>query len=391
MNPNESGSMRLAEFVVANEERILQEFEDFARTHTIAGESMDLTALRDHASPILHAIALDMNQPQTRAAQAEKSKGDTPLSQESASTPAAKHGADRAGSGFTIAEMFSEYRALRASVLRLWTESRRALDETDLRDLMRFNEAIDQALAESVTEFTSNIGESREMFLGILGHDLRSPLDAVLAASSFLTTDGGLTGANLTMASRIRSSARRMRTLVSDLLDFTRSRLGGGIPVEPVDTDIDEIAREVIAEIDASYPGSEFRFETSGNVRGQWDGKRVTQALSNLIGNARQHGSDGTLITVTARGKAEEVAVSVHNHGPAIPGDDRRVLFEPYKRRSAGQQGDDPDSMGLGLYIAQQIALAHGGTIDVQSSADRGTTFTLHLPRHKTLPVQKQV
>ena len=381
MNPNESDSMRLAEFVVANEESILQEFENFARTHTTAGESMDIAALRDHASAMLHAIALDMNQPQTRAAQAAKSRGDAPKSHESGRTPAAKHGSDRAGSGFTMAEMFAEYRALRASVLRLWTESRKALDETDLADVMRFNEAIDQALSESITQFTSHISESREMFLGILGHDLRSPLDAILAASSFLTTDGNLTAANLTMATRIQSSATRMRTLVTDLVDFTRSRLGGGIPVERSEADIGEIAREVITEIGASYPGTEFRFESSGDVRGQWDSKRVTQALSNLIGNARQHGSERTRITVTARGEADEVVVSVHNHGPAIPPDEQRVLFEPYRRRSSGQQRDDAGSVGLGLYIAQEIALAHGGSIDVQSSADRGTTFTLRLPR----------
>jgi signal transduction histidine kinase len=373
--------MRLPQFIVANMEPILKEFEEFARTHTVAGETMDMRSLRDHAAAMLSTIILDLEQPQGERAQEQKSKGDAPASPEADPTAAEKHGADRAGSGFTLDEMFAEYRALRASVLRLWTNACSSLNEGDLQDLIRFNEAIDQALAESITRYSTGIEHSREMFLAILGHDLRTPLGAVITASSFLVSDGELEEGNLTLAKRILSSGERMQTLVSDLLDFTRSRLGRGIPVTRTDVDIAQIGRATIEEIAAQHPTRELRFEAAGDLTGQWDGKRVSQAVSNLVGNAVQHGTDDTPIEVTARGDADEVVVSVHNEGPVIAADDHDRIFDPFKRIDSSGDGQDQSSMGLGLYIAQQIALAHGGWIELESSEERGTTFELHLPR----------
>jgi signal transduction histidine kinase len=374
--------MRLSTFILSNTEQILQGFEEFARTHTTADETMDIASLRDHAAPMLAAIAADMQQPQSEGARARKSRGDAPAAAEGAPTAAAQHGTDRAGSGFTLEEMFAEYRALRASVLRLWTRARGQLDETDLQDLIRFNEAIDQALAESITRYSTGIEQSREMFLAILGHDLRTPLSAVLTASSFLVTEGELTGANFTLAARIKRSGERMQALIGDLLDFTRSRLGRGIPVTRTSTDVERIGREVIEEIGAHHPDRELHLETSGDLRGEWDDKRIAQALSNLIGNAVQHGAEDTPIAVGARGKADEVIVTVHNLGPVIAGDDQHRIFKPFQRVVLAESSrPEQASMGLGLYIAQQIAIAHGGWIDVRSSEEHGTTFELRLPR----------
>src|SRR5690606_20222869 len=238
----------------------------FARTHTTAGETMDIRSLRDHADGMLRAIALDMEEPQTEREQKRKSKGEAPPEEEAGPTAAEQHGADRAGSGFTLPETLSEYRALRANVLRLWTQAQRRADEVDLQDLIRFNEAIDQALAESIAEYSTGIEHSREMFLAILGHDLRSPLGAVLTASSFLVTEGKLAGENLTLATRIRNSGERMLALVSDLLDFTRSRLGRGIPITRTDTDIATLSRETLDEIGARHPDREFRLAATGDL-----------------------------------------------------------------------------------------------------------------------------
>ena len=374
--------MRLPQFIVANAEPILAEFEEFARTHTDPGETMDIPALRDHAAGMLSTIVQDIEEPQTEGEQTRKSKGEAPEEQEAGRTAAEQHGADRAGSGFSLAEMFSEYRALRASVLRLWTDSRGRLDEADLQDLIRFNEAIDQALAESITEYSTGIEHSREMFLAILGHDLRSPLGAVLTASSFLVTEGALSGENLTLASRIQTSGKRMLGLVSDLLDFTRSRLGSGIPITPTDTDLATLSSETLDEVRAHHPDRDFRFAASGDLRGQWDGERVSQALSNLIGNAVQHGNATSPIVVTAREEADGIAISVQNRGAVIPGADQADIFNPFKSIASSEtHKQDQKSMGLGLYIAQQIAIAHGGVIDVESSEELGTTFRLHLPR----------
>lgn len=377
----EAQTIRLAQFIRREREQILEEFEEFARTHTAAGDTMDISALRDHAGGMLSTIALDLDEPQGDAAQERKSKGDAPGNGQAADTSAEKHGTDRAESGFSLKEMISEYRALRASVVRLWSDDR-ALDGTDVKDLIRFNEAVDMALAESITRFSTGLDRSREMFLAILGHDLRTPLNAVVAASSFLVTSGGLTGRSLVMAERIKSSGRRMTGLVGDLLDFTRSRLGRGIPLTAVEVDLAEIGREVVEEVQAMHPTGDLRFEVDGDVRGDWDPSRVSQAMSNLIANAVQHGTESTPIVVTVRGAADEVVVSIHNLGRVIKAEDQQLIFDPFKRLVSEESDGLPrGSMGLGLYIAKEIALAHGGSIELRSTVEKGTTFELHLPR----------
>lgn len=374
--------MRLARFIREEQERILEEFEDFARNHTSVGDTMDMRELRDHAAGMLSEIAKDIERPQSDAAQERKSKGRAPDNGTGVDSAAEKHGSDRAESGFSLEEMFSEYRALRASVLRLWTDGHGALDERDVHDLIRFNEAIDMSLAESITTFSTGLDHSKEMFLAVLGHDLRTPLNAVVTASSFLTTNGGLTGRNLTLAGRIYSSATRMNGLVGDLLDFTRARLGRGIPITPTEIDLAEIGRDAVDECQATFPTGEVRFEVIGNVHGEWDPSRVNQALCNLIDNAAQHGAASTPIVVTARGAVDEVVVSVHNLGRVIAPEDQEAIFDPFKRIGAEESELTPQgSMGLGLYITKQVALAHGGSIELSSTVEDGTTFELHLPR----------
>ena len=373
--------MRLSEFVLENMEDILAEFESFARSHTTAGSSMDMEGLRDHAAGILSAVALDLTRPQTEAEGARKSKGDAPGSE--AMTAAEQHGTDRADSGFTLEEMFSEYRALRASVLRLWIAERGQPDETDLQDLIRFNEAIDQALAESIRRYARSISSSREMFLAILGHDLRTPISAIVTAAGFMEAQQTDDGASPGMASVIRRSGERMSRLVDDLLDFTLTRLGPGIPVEFVETDIGEITRAAIEEVSAVHPGRTFHFDADGNLQGSWDADRMRQAVSNLIGNAVQHGAPDGPVTLRVRGGEDEVSVTVHNVG-IMPGEERRHIFDPFKRLAPEvTAGHDRRSMGLGLYIAEQIVIAHGGSIDVETSADAGTTFSIRVPRQR--------
>jgi signal transduction histidine kinase len=371
----------LAEFITLNQEAILGEFEEFARSHTGAGAAMDIRSLRDHAEAMLGAIALDMEQPQTGADQTRKSRGDAPPIFEAPETAAELHGADRAVSGFSLDEMVAEYRALRASVLRLWLGAAPKLDAEDLDDLIRFNEGIDQALAESITRYSTDLAQSREMFLAILGHDLRTPLGAVYTASRFLAQEGGLTGRNLVLANRISRSSDRMNSLISDLLDFTLSRLGRGIPTSPTETNLGEIVTEAIDEIRSQHPELDIRLEQWGDLRGFWDGKRLGQALANLIGNAVQHGADTAPIRVGAIGTPDESMITVHNFGTMIPPEDQPSIFDPYKRLLATGARQVQGSMGLGLFITNLIATAHGGRVDVVSSDERGTTFTLHLPR----------
>lgn len=371
----------LADFIVANREPILAEWEKFARTCTPAAGGMDVPALRDHASEMLTVIAADLRTPQGGTEQAEKSQGKAPADS-GAVTAAEEHGADRAESGFTIEQMVAEYRALRASVIRLWTEARGEITAADVDDLTRFNEAIDQSLAESVARYTEELDTSKEMFLAILGHDLRTPLGVVYTSARFMLDTGELAEPHLTLMERIARSSTRMVRMVGDLLDFTRSRLGGGIPIVREDMSMGKVVHDVVDELAALHPEHSLRIDARGEQRGSWDCARISQALANLVGNALEHGSAGTPVTVTVGGDDDEITVAVHNRGPAIPASRRSGIFNPMKPRegAAGDRGPT-GSLGLGLYIAERIVHAHGGTIEVDSSEQGGTTFMVHLPR----------
>ena len=374
--------MRLADFIESNCEPILAEWVAFASTSGPAGEAMDRAALRDHALEMLKVFVKDLRTPQSDAEQTEKSKGNADSAPDAPDTAAEVHGAGRAESGFTLGEMVSEYRALRASVIRLWTKATGSLTGPDLEDLMRFNEAIDQALAESVTRYTLDLDRSQEMFVAILGHDLRSPLSAVTMASQFMLETGELKEPHLTLTTRIVRAARRMNQMVGDLLDFTRSRLGPGIPIVRARIDMAKVASDAVDEMAAAHPDSVLAFRASGDLWGEWDAARISQLLANLLGNAVQHGAAKSTISVTANGEAKEVVLRVHNRGPVIPVSDLHGLFSPLKRLKSGvATAPDSNSLGLGLYIAERIVSAHGGSIDVSSSEDAGTVFTVHLPR----------
>ncbi len=375
--------MRLADFITANFEPILTEWVAFAATCGPAGKAMDRAALRDHAVEMLKIIVTDLQTPQTDAQQTEKSRGNAPApSDDAADTAAEVHGAARAESGFTLEEMVSEYRALRASVIRLWTEAKGSLTGADLEDLMRFNEAIDQALAESVTRYTLDLDHSRELFIAILGHDLRSPLSAVITSSQFMVETGELHGAQRALLGGILRSSRRMNLMVGDLLDFTRIRLGPGIPVVRQPMDMATAAADAVAEMAAAYPARELALETLGDARGAWDPERIGQVLANLLGNAVHHGSAETPVRLTVEGDDHGVTLRVHNRGPAIPASEFHGLFSPLKRLHSGATTEHHSgSLGLGLYIVDRIVTAHGGTIDVSSSVEAGTTFTVRLPR----------
>ncbi len=374
--------MRLADFIEGNTEPIIAEWVAFAETCGPAGGTMELEALRDHAVEMLQHIVVDLRTPQTDAEQAEKSKGQTEPSDEGADTAAEVHGAGRAESGFTVGEMVSEYRALRASVIRLWTNANHMLTGDDFEDLMRFNEAIDQSLAESVTRYTQDIDQSKQMFVAILGHDLRTPLGTVVTAAQFMIDTGELAEPHRSLMLRIVRSARRMNRMVGDLLDFTRGQLGSGVPIVRADMDLAKDAADAVEEMATAHPASRLKLNTSGDLRGNWDAARIGQVLANLLGNAVEHGAPATTISVTARGEANEVVLQVHNNGAAIPRSELPGLFSPFKRLGQGAAvGTASSNLGLGLYIVDRIVTAHGGSIDVKSSVDAGTFFTVRLPR----------
>ncbi len=363
--------MDLAEFIDAERVTIVAEWETFARSLMPAGGAMSRLALRDHADEILSAIIRDMKSRQTAAEQAEKSKGRGEA--QNLGEMGRLHAALRIEVGFKLGQMVAEYRALRASVLRLWQKS-----GSDPGGVTRFNEAIDEALTEAVGRFMVTTEHYRDQSLGILGHDLRNPLSAIIMGSALLVATEGLDDKSVRVASRILNSANRMNRMIADLLDLTRTRFGELIPVVRLPMDLGPLCRQVVAEFEGLHPdGLEFRAE--GDLRGEWDSDRIAQVLSNLLRNAIQHGSKGDPISLTAKDNGAEVLLEVHNSGPGIPDGALNTIFEPMVRHTAR---DNPTSgLGLGLYIASQVVMSHGGTLDVTSTEAAGTTFTLHLPR----------
>jgi len=373
--------MRLADFILGNVESILLEWEQFARG-LAPGSAMDVIALRDHAEDILRVTARDMVSSQSADEQAAKSKGHGGGGTESAHLDRAsnEHALDRLSSGFNLIDVVAEYRALRASVLRLWQQSVRTADEDDLQDLTRFNESIDQSLAEAVKSYTDRVDQSRELFLATLGHDLRNPLNAIVVSSELLARSGQLDEENTCIASQMSGFAKVMTGMIDDLLDFTRSRLGGGMPVSATRTDLQHLCRDVLNEFRAAHPRRPLSFRSFGDTSGEWDAARLRQVVSNLVANAIQYGGDAAPVEVVARGEESDVLLAVKNQGLPISWAALPTIFDPYVRASEGAT-KHRRGVGLGLYIARQIVIAHGGTIAVTSDETAGTVFTVRLPR----------
>lgn len=375
------GTVRLSAFINSHIEDILSEWEAFARSRAPAGHEFDGT-IRDHSEQMLRAIAHDLETSKPDREEEARSKGLEDSAAPAAEAAAEEHGAGRAEFGFSLDQMVSEFRVLRATVIRLWRASSTEVSATDFDDLNRFDEAIDQTLTMSVARYIKELDHAKETFLGILGHDLKTPLSAIIMSAQFLLESDALEEGHRTMVTRMERSAQRMNQMVRDLLDFTRSRLGKGIPIERDDADLGRVVRETVDEVKASNPNRTVEVKTAGTLTGKWDAKRVGQALSNLITNAVHHGKQDGPIAVTARGEEDDVAIAVHNEGPAIPADKISQIFNPF---SGGDEVapkiHDSNHLGLGLHIAKAIATAHGGRIEVESSETIGTTFTIHLPR----------
>jgi phosphoserine phosphatase RsbU/P len=220
----------------------------------------------------------------------------------------------------------------------------------------------------------------RERLLGIVGHDLRNPLGAIVMAADVVLRDHGVEPEVERLASRVQSSARRMGRILDQLADFTQARRGNALPLVPELCDLGDIGREVLGELRTAYPDATLALVCDAPIVGEWDRARIAQVLTNLASNAVQHGDSERPISVSCGTVGDAVTVTVHNHGAPIPRDLQRVLFDPFQRAAqAGLHGSP--SFGLGLYISREIAHAHGGTLAVRSSDDAGTVFALTMPR----------
>ncbi|PUA20614.1 sensor histidine kinase [Glaciimonas sp. PCH181] len=376
--------MKLSDFINTHIEQIIKQWESIARTLGAPANQISTIALRDHIKQILKDVASDIVSTQSPHQQTEKLKG-TPESNVEDGSAACTHGVLRQLSGFSLAQLTAEYRALRAIVLRLWLPQIQQVSEETTYDMVRFNEAIDQALTESVTTFSDQETRTRDTFLAILGHDLRSPLATMAMAGDSLIRQGEATDGVRRIGARVVRSAATMNAMVNDLLEYARTQLGGKMPIVMRQVDVKEVCQTALDDASAAHPECEFVLEASGELEDQFDSDRLLQVFSNLMNNAAQYCAEGHPVTIVALGEPDAITVKVKNLGPVIPSSSLQVIFTPLTQLSVeGQVHTRPStSLGLGLFIARQITEAHGGTISVVSDEVSGTVFTVRLPRVK--------
>ena len=297
---------------------------------------------------------------------------------------AARYVALRYASGLTVAEVVCELGLLWPSVVSL-SETAGSLErQVSIDELERFTGALHRMLSRSVQSYLDKVSAAGDMFLAILGHEIRNPLQAVAVGARLLAAPTLPNALRVETAARVSRATKLMEGLLSDLIDFTRSRLGVRTRVERTACDLGEVCLEALELAQMSAPEREFRHEFVGNLQLQADRARFRQVMSNLLNNAAQHGDAATPISLSATGTEETIVLTVSNFGRPIPEEAACLIFEPLVQvpiSSADPLGRFKNSLGLGLYIAREIVRAHDGNIAVQSAQTSGTTFTIRLPR----------
>lgn len=220
----------------------------------------------------------------------------------------------------------------------------------------------------------------REQFIAILGHDLRNPLNTIAGSASILAGSAGLTDLQRGWVTRISASADRIARMIDDVLDFTRGRLGGGLPTRLTTNDVARLVREAVDDLRLAAPALELQLQGVQELWVECDADRVLQVMGNLLSNANRH-SGGRAVLVTVEPWRRWGRIRVTHHGQPLPADAVSRLFDPFHRPADAGGKPVDDGLGLGLYIARQIVIAHEGTIDVTSSVEEGTTVTVMLPR----------
>jgi signal transduction histidine kinase len=267
-----------------------------------------------------------------------------------------------------------EERVVRSSAVPVMGEQRRELVVSVFDDVTEERRLLEER--EQTARFA-------ETFVGILGHDLRGPLSAITMGTTLLESQASLEGPHLKRVRVIASSASRMERMVDQLLDLTRARLAGGVPIARRTTDLVAVVAAVLEELTSAHPGLTFRADLPREMIGEWDGDRLAQVAANLLGNAIEHGDRTRPILIALGGDDSASTLTVQNEGPPIPDAILNVLFEPFR---GGRVAANPKSkgLGLGLYISREIVAAHGGTVAVRSAEE--TTVVVTLPRWPPAP-----
>jgi signal transduction histidine kinase len=284
------------------------------------------------------------------------------------------HALQRLGFGIELACVNIEYKLLRSVILRHLLAVPSSLEVRE--QLNRVNEGLDHAIHFAVRRYTERREHLRDRFIGILGHDLRDPLNAASMATFHLLSSSTLAPPERSRVSVIERAVLRMQRMVADVLDFARGHLAGGIPVTVKAGDLGEICRAATDETRGAHPQRTIELKIRGDLLGSFDRDRVLQAMGNLLGNALQHGEDPILLEAWEADDRRAVFTRLSNRGRPIPAASLPGLFEAFAQAGEARQG----GLGLGLYIVAQIARAHGAVLTVTSS-EEATAFTIQWPR----------
>jgi signal transduction histidine kinase len=320
-----------------------------------------------------------MDSPQTSAQQREKSRGKAAY-ENALDRITGEHASMRLDFGFGLEQVMAEYRALRASVLWLWSETNPSNEAQHRDEVIRFNETIDQAIAEVTRRFADRATRYSDRFLGILAHDVRNPLHLINLAAEHLLIDGAHEETRIENASRILRGVKRIDRLMNDLAVLVRHRVSQPVPLTKTNLDLGDICEEALEEARASHVDVVFEVQRRGDLIGNWDRERLVEVVSNLAVNAVVHAS-AKRVDLKVEDQGPFVILEVTNQGSPIPADKLESIFEPLVYHHHQTPSEPSKGLGLGLFIVREIAKAHGGTVHVSSSASEGTTFSVHLPR----------
>jgi signal transduction histidine kinase len=328
----------------------------------------DQEVVKDHLPEYLDELAAAMDQARAAGVKLEAVE---------------KHVRNRIVHGFDVRDLIAEYQIVRSVILRVY-QAQVVDGQTSLSDVMRLNETIDDSVRNAVDAFIAERESARDIFIGILGHDLRSPLQSISSAAELLVANARDEAMVQRVGCRIKASVTHMSELISGLLEFARIHLGGGIPIQRARLDLRTLVHDILEEVVLTNPARRIENKAttaSGDFQGCFDATRVAQAVTNLVRNAIEHGGDPVVVELYDEG--ELVRIQVCNEG-TIPADVKPHLFMPFARGRVGK------GLGLGLFIASEIARAHGGRVVATEHDDR-TCFSLCLRRANEGRVDQQV
>jgi signal transduction histidine kinase len=373
--------MRVIDILRQRESDIVDEAARFAQSLApFADESVDSAVLRDHLPSVLRAMVRDLERPQTREEEIAKSEGRAPMPP--AETAAEIHGRMRAESGLSVGQVVAEYRVLRSVVSRMWSDSA-AYDSDSRHDMIRFNAAIDQAIAESVSFHSAEMRRWRYALLAVIAHDLRGPLQSMAMISEFLGERLRNTE-HVPHIDRLASAAERLRILLDSLLDYSTTKFGRPMRLNLAQADLASALEAELDLVRSAHPTVSFILQCDGNLSGLFDENRVREAFSNLLSNAVQYSEPSTPVRAIATEAHGQIRLEVRNHGEAIPAEAVHSVFEPLRRADETRRAGTRHNLGIGLFIVREVARAHGGSVGVTYD-DGEVVFWLSLSKKPEL------